>query len=68
MREFLAEKDQPYRPAMAGTRHVVSAGHYLAAQAGMDILEAGGNAVDAAVGGGLALNVVESTMTGIAGL
>ena len=68
MREFLTSKDQPHRPAVAGTRHVVAAGHYLAAQAGMQILEAGGNAVDAAVAGGLALNVVESGMTGIAGV
>ena len=68
MREFLASKEQPYRPAVAGTHHAVAAGHYLAAQAGMQILEAGGNAVDAAVAGGLALNVVESTMTGIAGV
>ncbi|MDP6884648.1 MAG: gamma-glutamyltransferase, partial [Rhodospirillales bacterium] len=68
MREFFTSKDQPYRPAVVGTRHSVSAGHYLAAQAAMQILEAGGNAVDAAVAGGLALNVVESTMTGIAGV
>ncbi len=68
MREFFTSKDQPYRPAVVGTRHCVSAGHYLAAQAGMQVLEAGGNAVDAAVAGGLALNVVESTMTGIAGV
>jgi gamma-glutamyltranspeptidase / glutathione hydrolase len=58
-----------YRPLMAGTRHVVSAGHYLAAQAGFLILEAGGNAVDAGVAAGLTLNVVEPQMccfTGVA--
>ncbi|MDF2764800.1 MAG: putative gamma-glutamyltranspeptidase [Rhodospirillales bacterium] len=58
-----------YRPLMAGTRHVVSAGHYLAAQAGFMILEAGGNAIDAGVAAGLTLNVVEPQMccfTGVA--
>ena len=49
-----------YRPLMAGTRHIVSAGHYLAAQAGLMILEAGGNAIDAGVAAGLTLNVVEA--------
>jgi len=58
-----------YRPLMAGTRHIVSAGHYLAAQAGLMILEAGGNAIDAGVAAGLTLNVVEPQMccfTGVA--
>ena len=35
------------RPTISGTRHAISAGHYLAAAAGFAILEAGGNAVDA---------------------
>ena len=58
-----------YRPLMAGTRHIVSAGHYLAAQTGLMILEAGGNAIDAGVAAGLTLNVVEPQMccfTGVA--
>ena len=58
-----------YRPLMAGTRHAVSTGHYLAAQAGFMILEAGGNAIDAGVAAGLTLNVVEPQMccfTGVA--
>ena len=59
---------QPYRALYWGTRHGVAAGHYLAAQAAFQILEAGGNAVDAGVGGGIALGVVESLMTGLAGV
>ena len=35
----------PDRPVVMGTKHVVAAGHYLAANAGFEILEAGGNAV-----------------------
>ena len=36
-----------HRPTVYGTRHAISAGHYLAAAAGFSILEAGGNAIDA---------------------
>jgi gamma-glutamyltranspeptidase/glutathione hydrolase len=56
------------RPVVMGTRHMISAGHYLAAQAGMQILEAGGNAVDAGVAAGLVLGVVQSDMVSIAGV
>ncbi|MDP6706873.1 MAG: gamma-glutamyltransferase family protein [Alphaproteobacteria bacterium] len=58
----------PMRPALQGTRHMVSAGHYLAAHAGFEILEAGGNAVDAGVAGGLVLGVVQSELVNIAGV
>lgn len=36
---------------VVGTRHVISAGHYLAAHAGFQVLEAGGNAVPAEFAG-----------------
>ena len=36
-----------YRPTITGERHMISAGHYSAAHAGFQILEAGGNAIDA---------------------
>ncbi|MEQ8196285.1 MAG: gamma-glutamyltransferase family protein [Rhodospirillales bacterium] len=48
----------PYRARMMGTKHMVAAGHYLAAQAGFQILEAGGNAIDAGVASGIALEVL----------
>ncbi len=59
---------KPHRPALMATRHLVVSGHYLASQAGFQILEAGGNAVDAGVAVGLAINVLESEMTGFAGV
>ena len=59
---------QPHRPAVMGTRYMIVAGHYLAAQAGFEVLEAGGNAVDAGVAAGLALNVVESEMASFGGV
>ena len=40
-----------------GTTHMVSAGHYLATAAGYRILEQGGNAIDAGVASGIAINI-----------
>jgi gamma-glutamyltranspeptidase / glutathione hydrolase len=45
-------------------RGAVAAGHPLTAQAGARVLEAGGNAVDAAVGAALVSWVAESPLTG----
>jgi gamma-glutamyltranspeptidase/glutathione hydrolase len=55
------------RPVIHGRRGIVTAGHYLAAHAGMRMLEAGGNAIDAGVAAGFAVNVLEPHNCGIAG-
>jgi len=55
------------RPVVMGTHGVVAAGHYLAAHAGLSVLEAGGNAVDAGVAAGFALAVLLPHQNGIAG-
>ena len=57
-----------YRPPIAGTRHAVVAGHYLAAHAGFEILEAGGNAIDAGCASGIALSVLQSELVNFAGV
>src|SRR5215472_1259318 len=57
-----------HRPTIAVTRHAIAAGHYLAATAGFQILEAGGNAIDAGVAAGLALGVVQSDLVDVAGV
>lgn len=58
----------PYQPTVVGTRYMVAAGHYLATQAAFDILEAGGNAVDAGVAANIALGVLQSDMVNVAGV
>ena len=55
-------------PVTLGHRHVASAGHELAALAAFEILEAGGNAIDAGVAGILTLGVVYSDQVGVAGV
>ncbi len=56
------------RPTIMGTRHVIAAGHYLAAHAGFQILEAGGNAVDAGVASGIAMGVLQTDKVSFGGV
>ena len=58
----------PGRTTIMGTRHVISAGHYLAAHAGFQILEAGGNAVDAGVAAGIAIGVLQTDKVNFGGV
>ena len=55
------------RPEILGTFGVVTSTHWLASQAGMSLLERGGNAFDAAVAAGFVLQVVEPHLVGPAG-
>ena len=57
-----------YRPPVMGVTHLVSAGHYLATAAGYRILEEGGNAIDAGVASGIAINVVLPNATSFGGV
>ncbi|MDP6875697.1 MAG: gamma-glutamyltransferase [Alphaproteobacteria bacterium] len=57
-----------YRPSLRGRRHMTSAGHYLAAQASFQVMEAGGNAIDGGVAAGMALGVVQSELVGVGGV
>ena len=51
-----------YRPTLMSTRGMISTEHYLSAEAGMQLLRAGGNAFDAAVAAALAEGVLNPHM------
>jgi gamma-glutamyltranspeptidase/glutathione hydrolase len=55
------------RPTLRGTFGMTSSTHWLASQAAMAELEAGGNAFDAAIAGAFVLHVVEPHLNGPGG-
>ena len=57
-----------HRAAIDAEKFAIAAGHDLATQAGMEILETGGNAVDAGVAAGIALGVLHSDLVNFAGV
>ena len=65
-------KPEPVPPAAAkvathASRHMIAAANPLAAEAGLDILRAGGSALDAAIAAQMVLNLVEPQSSGIGG-
>lgn len=56
------------RPAVLGSRHMVSSSHYLASLAGLRMFPRGGSAIDAGVAAGIALNVLERHLTDFGGV
>lgn len=56
------------RMTIMGTKHVISAGHYLAAHAGFEVLEAGGNAIDAGVAAGIAIDILQTDKVNFGGV
>ncbi|HXV59747.1 MAG TPA: gamma-glutamyltransferase, partial [Vicinamibacteria bacterium] len=63
-----ASPERPFwRPVVMGTQGMVAAEHPLEAMAGMKVLEAGGNAIDAAVAVFYMTGVVEQHQAGIGG-
>ena len=55
------------RPELCGTFGAVASTHWIASACGMRLLEAGGNAFDAAVAAGFALQIVEPHLNGPGG-
>jgi gamma-glutamyltranspeptidase/glutathione hydrolase len=55
------------RPLYLARKGVIAAGHYLAARAGQRMFDKGGNAIDAVVAAGFALNLVKPHLNGLGG-
>lgn len=55
------------RPEIRGTFGVAASTHWIASQVAMGVLERGGNAFDAAVAGGFALQILEPHLNGPGG-
>ena len=61
--EWLHAKTEP-----VATHGMVTAEHHLAAEAGIEVMRDGGNAVDAAIAAAFVMNVVEPFTSGIGGI
>ena len=57
-----------FRPTIMGTNGMVSTGHYLSTLAGVQVLQQGGNAIDAGVAAAVAGCVVQSEMVSFGGM
>ena len=65
--DYLNYRYPSQRMVVFGDRGMVATSQYLAANAGLDILKKGGNAIDGAIATAACLTVVEPTSNGIGG-
>ncbi|MBV8031542.1 MAG: gamma-glutamyltransferase [Betaproteobacteria bacterium] len=66
MNDYFSRSQLIRKPAVSSKGGIVAAQHRRAAQVGAEVLEAGGDAVDAAVATSFAIGVVEPWMSGLA--
>ncbi len=60
-------QNDAWRPVVMGTNGMVASGHSLASMAGLEILQQGGTAIDAAIAAWAVQGLVEPGMTGLGG-
>ncbi|WP_191090566.1 gamma-glutamyltransferase [Niallia endozanthoxylica] len=58
---------QSYRPTTMAPKAMITTPHYLASQAGLNVLQEGGNAVEAAIAAASTIGVVYPHMNGVGG-
>ena len=63
----MSQPQYPSRPVVESSSGIVVCPHYLASEAGLEMLRRGGSAVDAAIATNAALGVVYPHMTGLGG-
>ena len=63
----MEKKTASYRPTTMAPNGMITAPHYLASQAGLKVLQEGGNAVEAAIAAAAAIGVVYPHMNGVGG-
>jgi gamma-glutamyltranspeptidase / glutathione hydrolase len=63
-----AIENPSWRPTVIGSHYAASCGHYLATAAAMQILQRGGNAIDAGVTAAMALAVLQPDLVSFAGV
>ncbi|MEK5108870.1 gamma-glutamyltransferase [Cytobacillus sp. FSL K6-0129] len=63
----MSSSKQSYRPTTMATNGMITTPHYLASQAGLKVLQAGGNAVEAAIAALSTIGVVYPHMNGVGG-
>lgn len=61
------KQQSAYRPTIMAQNAMITTPHYLASQAGMKVLQEGGNAVEAAIAAASTIGVVYPHMNGIGG-
>ncbi|WP_332630827.1 gamma-glutamyltransferase [Halalkalibacter flavus] len=63
----MSKNDQAYRATTMGPNGMITTPHYLASQAGMNVLQNGGNAIEAAIAAASTISVVYPHMNSIGG-
>jgi gamma-glutamyltranspeptidase len=64
---WAASQTSTWRPVVASDHGMVASGHPLASEAGLRVLQSGGNAIDAAIATWAIQGLVEPMMTGLGG-